>query len=115
MSRKKKLVSLSAAEAKYIVAIMASCEAIWLRNLFSDLFGHVMDTTMILYDNQSGISLSKNLVFHDRSKHIDIRYHFIWDMVQQGAIRLHHIVTDKHVIDILTNALRKVKFLAFRE
>ena len=70
---------------------------------------------MILCDNQSGIHLSKNPVFHDRSKHIDIRYHFIQDMVQQGAIRLDHIGTDEQVADILTKPLGKVKFLTFRE
>ena len=77
MSRKQKSVALSTAEAEYIAASMASCEAVWLRKLFSELFGHALDTTMILCDNQSGILLSEALVFHDRSKHIDIRYHFI--------------------------------------
>ena len=95
MSRKQKSVALSTTEAKYIVAIMACCEAVWLRKLFSELFGHVLDTTMILCDNQSGIRLSNNLVFHDLSKHIDIRYHFIRDMVQRGVGRLHHIGIDE--------------------
>ena len=54
-------------------------------------------------------------MFHDRSKHIDIRYHFIQDMVQRGTVRLNHIGTDKPVADILTNPLGKVKFLTFRE
>ena len=54
-------------------------------------------------------------MFHDRSKHIDIRYHFIRDMVQQGAIRLDHIRTDEQVTDILTKPLGKVKFLTFCE
>ena len=70
---------------------------------------------MILCDNQSGIRLSENPVFHDRSKHIDIRYHFIRDMVQRGAIRLHHIGTDEQITNILTKPLGKVKFLTFRE
>lgn len=82
MRRKQKSVSLSTVEAKYIAASMASCEAVSLRKLFSELFRHVLDTTMILCDNQSGIRLSENPVFHDRSNHIEIRYHFIWDMVQ---------------------------------
>jgi len=91
MSRKQKSVALSTAEVVYIAASMASCEAVWLRKLFSELFRRVLDTkrvldtTVILCDNQSGIRLSENLVFHDRSKHIDIKYHFIhfiWDMVQ---------------------------------
>ena len=115
MSRKQKSVALSTAEAEYIVASMASCGAVWLRKLFSELFGHVLDTTMIFYNNQSGIRLFDNLVFHDRSKHIDIRYHFIWDMVQWGAIRLQHIGTDDQVANILTKPLGKVKFLTFRE
>ena len=81
---------------------MACCEAIWLRNLFSELFEHVLDTTVIFCDNQSGIRLLENPVFHDRSKHFDIRYHFIWDMVQWGAIRLLHIRADEQLINILT-------------
>ena len=115
MSRKQKSVALSTAKAEYITASMGSCEAVWLRKLFSELFGHVLDTTMILCDNQSGIRLLEKPVFHDRSKHIHIRYHFIWDMVHRGAIRLHHIGTDEQVADILTKPLGKVKFLAFRE
>ena len=95
MSRKQKSVALSTAEAKYIAASMAYCEAIWLRKLFSELFGHVLDTTVILCDNQSGIRLSENPVFNDRSKHIDIRYHFIRDMVQRGVVRLDHIGSDQ--------------------
>lgn len=94
MSRKHKLVALSTAEAEYIVASMAYCEAVWLRKLFSELFEHVLDTTVIFYGNQSGIRLSENLVFHNHSKQIDIRYHFIRDMVQRGAIRLLHIRMD---------------------
>lgn len=57
----------------------------------------------------------QNPMFHDHSKHLDIKYHFIRDMVQRGAIRLHHIGTHEQVIDILTKPLEKIKFLAFRE
>ena len=65
ISKKQKLVALSMAEAKYIAASMACCEAVWLRKLFSELFGYVLNTTMILCDNQSGIQLSENPVFHN--------------------------------------------------
>ena len=57
----------------------------------------------------------ENPVFHDCSKHIDIRYHYIRDMVQRGAIRIQHIGTDEQVADILTKPLGKVKFLTLRE
>ena len=108
-------MALSTAAAEYIAASMTCCEAVWLRKLFSELFGHVLDTTVILCGNQSGIRLSENLVFHDQSKDIDIRCHFIQDMVQQVSVRLNHIGTDEQVIDILTKPLGKVKFLTFRE
>eukprot|EP00253_Pinus_taeda_P012905 PITA_12905 len=115
MSKNQKSVTLSTVDAEYIAASMASCEVVWLRKLFSKPFGHTLDTIVILCNNQCGIRLSENLVFYDRSKHIDIRYHFIWDMVQRGAIRLHHTRTDEQVADILTKPLGKVKFLTFRE
>lgn len=82
MSRKQKLVALSTMEAEYIAMSMACCEVIWLTNLFNELFEHVLDTIMIFCDNESIISLLENLVLHKRSKHININYHFIWDMVQ---------------------------------
>ena len=113
MSRKQKLVALSTAETEYIAASMACCEAVWLRKLISELFGHVLDTTVILCDYQSGIRLSENPVFHDRSKHI--RYHFVRDMVQEGVVRLDHIGTDEQVTNIITQPLGKVMFLTFRE
>ena len=77
------------------------------------MFGHVLDAIIIICDNQIGIRLSENLVFHDRSKNIDIRYHFIWDMVKRGTVRLDHIGTDEQVADILTMPLGKVMFLTF--
>ena len=62
-----------------------------------------------------GFFSSENPMFHDRSKHIDIRYHFVWDMVQRGAVKLHHIGTHEQVGDILMKPLGKAKFLTFRE
>ena len=73
---------MSTAEAEYIVASMTLCEAVWLRKLFSELFGFTLDTIVILRDNQSGIRFSENPVFHGLSKHIDIKYHYIRDLVQ---------------------------------
>lgn len=94
MSRKQKFVALSTPEAEYIATNMASYEAMFLRKLFGELSEHVMDTKVIYHDNNSGIQLAENLVFHDNSKHIEIKYHYIWDMVQRGAVRLHHIAVD---------------------
>jgi hypothetical protein len=67
-------------------AIQASCEAIGLRKMLVGLFGQEMSLTIIHCDHQSCIKLSENLVFHDRLKHIEIRYHFIHDWVHIGAV-----------------------------
>ena len=81
-------MALSTAEAKYIALCVAVHEAVWLRKLLADLFDHEMDSTIIHCDNQSCVKLSKNLVFHDKSKHIEIKYHYIRDMVQMKAIHV---------------------------
>jgi len=87
-SRKQSSVALSTVESEYIAAFSASCEAIWLRKLMSGLFNLDLDTTVILCDNQSCIKMTENLVFHDKSKHIEIQYFYIRDMIQKGAIKL---------------------------
>jgi hypothetical protein len=74
-----------------------------------------MRATLILCDNQSYIKMTENPVFHDRSKHIEIRYHYIHDMVQRGALKLQYISTDEQVVDMLTKPLSHVKFEYFRD
>eukprot|EP00253_Pinus_taeda_P017845 PITA_17845 len=85
-SRKQKLVALSSTEEEYIEASTTMCEAIWLRKLLVSLFRKKMEATMVLYDNQSCIKFSENPIFHDRSKNIDIKCHFIGDCVQRGVV-----------------------------
>jgi hypothetical protein len=80
-SRKHSSVVLSTAEAEYIALSVAVREAVWLRKLLADLFDHEKDSTIIHCDNQSCVKLSENPVFHDKSKHIEIKYHYIRDMV----------------------------------
>ena len=95
LSRKQSDIALSTAEAEYIAACTACCEAIWIRKLLAGLFDLRLDETTILCDNQSCIKLSENPVFHDKSKHIEIKYHFIHDMVMKGAVKLEYIATDE--------------------
>jgi hypothetical protein len=80
-SRNQISVALSTAEVEYIALCVAVCEALWLRKLLADLFGHEVDSTVIHCGNQSCVKLSENPVFHDKSKHIEIKYHYIRDMV----------------------------------
>eukprot|EP00253_Pinus_taeda_P020907 PITA_20907 len=108
-SRKERSVALSSAEAEYMAASLAACEAIWMRKILVGLFGSHLDLTVIYCDNQSCIKLSANPVFHDRSKHIDIRYHHIRDCVQRRIMLLSYIPTEDQDADILAKALTRSK------
>ena len=74
--------------AKYIAANVVACQAILLRRILNDLNERQEDGTIIYCDNISSIALSKNPVFHGRSKHIEIRYHFIRELVENGDIKM---------------------------
>jgi hypothetical protein len=114
-SRTHKSIALSYAEAEYMAASLASCEASWLQKLLMGLFDLVLDTTVIHCDNQSCIKLSENPVFHDRSKYIEIRYHFIQYYVQKGSVKLQYVPTGEQIADILTQPLVKGKFVYFED
>jgi hypothetical protein len=114
-SRKQKSVTLNTAEAEYIAACDACTEAVWLHKLVSGLFDQALDSTMIYCDNQSCVKLSENLVFHDKSKHIEIKYYYICDKVQKGEVKLQYISIDEKITDILTKPLSKGKFVYFRD
>ncbi|XP_059067112.1 uncharacterized mitochondrial protein AtMg00810-like [Cryptomeria japonica] len=114
-SRKQSSVALSIVEAEYIASSVATREAVWLRKLLAGLFGQPWESIVIYCDNQSCIKMFNNLVFHDRSKHVETHYHYIRDMAQRGAIQLKYINTDEQVSDVLTKPLARVKFEYFRE
>ena len=83
--------------------------------MWSRLFDEEIDVTDILCDNQSCIKMTKNLVFHDKSKHIEVRYHFIRGMVRKGAINLKYVPIKEQVVDVLTKPLAYVKFEYFQD
>ena len=108
-------MALSTIEAEYVTACSTSCEVVWFKKLLSDLFDLQLDATYIHCDNQICMKLSENPVFHDNSKHIEINYHYIRDMVQRRAVKLQYAATDEHIVDVLTKPLARVKFEYFRE
>ena len=114
-SRKQSCVALSTAEAEYVAACSGSCEAVWMRKLLFDLFDLQLDATCIHCDIQSRVKLSENPSFHDKSKHIEIKYHYIRDMVQRGVVKLQYVATEEQIDDVLTKPLARVKFEYFRE
>jgi hypothetical protein len=84
-----------------MAAAEAVKEAIWLRGLVSDL-GLQQDETVVFCDSQSAIHLTKNQMYHERTKHIDVRYHFLREVVTQGGITAKKIGTTKNPADMLT-------------
>jgi hypothetical protein len=94
LSIKQSSVALSTTKAEYIAASVASCEAVWLQKLLVGLFDLELEPTLIYCDNQNCVKLSENPVFHEKSKHIEIKYHFIRDMMQKGGMKLQYISTD---------------------
>jgi hypothetical protein len=81
-------VALNTREEKHIIASIASHEAVSLQKLLAGLFDRELEPPLILCDNQSCMKLSENHVFRDKSKHIEIKYHYIREMVQRGVVEL---------------------------
>ena len=85
-SRKQPIVSLSTTEAEFIAATSCACQAVWMRIILEKLSHTQGNCTTVFCDNSSTIKLSKNLVMHGRSKHIDVRFHFLRDLTKERVV-----------------------------
>jgi len=108
-AKRQEIIALLTTEAEYVAITHAAKEALWLRSLLSQLFDIVLDSTTLFSDNQSAIELMKDHQYHARTKHIDIRFHFIRYIVEGGSIRLVYCPTDDMTADTLTKALLSTK------
>ncbi|KAL2231405.1 UNVERIFIED_CONTAM: Retrovirus-related Pol polyprotein from transposon TNT 1-94 [Sesamum indicum] len=108
-SQLQHIVALSTTEAEYIATTEAFKEALWLSGLLNEI-GFLKKKPVIFSDSQSAIQLCKNPVFHDRTKHIDVRYHFIRDIVGKNKIQLEKISSDENPADMGTKCLPIEKF-----
>ncbi len=115
LSKKQAIVALSTCEAEYVALSTATQETIWLRRLLDSLKTSPSGAITVMEDNQGAIAIAKNPVAHARTKHIDIRYHFIRETIQEGLIELHYCPTEKMLADILTKPLSKGRFHFIRE
>lgn len=102
-------VALSTTEAEYMAVAEAVKEALWLRGLLGDL-GVTQERVSLMCDSQSAIHLAKNQVHHARTKHIDVRYHFVRDVIEEGRISLAKVHTDENSADMLTKVVSGGKF-----
>ena len=114
-SQKQSIVALSSCEAEYIAATSATCQAVWMSRLLGELMRTEAMKVKLLVDNQSAITLSKNPVHHNRTKHIDTRYHFVRQCVEEKKIEVEFVRLEDQLADIFTKALEKAKFLEMRD
>jgi hypothetical protein len=114
-SKKQEIVSLLTTESEYVAATHGMKEALWLRNLLAEVFEPLADATTLFSDNQSAIALTRDHMYHPRTKHIDVHYHFIRWVVENGAVRLVYCPTVDMVTDTLTKALPSPKVKHFTE
>eukprot|EP00253_Pinus_taeda_P034421 PITA_34421 len=114
-SKKQPIATLSTAEAEYVAATVAICQAVWIRRMLRSLWQEQTKGTVIFCDNSSAIALSNNFVFHKRTKHIDTKFHYIKELVNNGAIVLKHCRIQEQVADILTKPLGHKSFEFLRK
>ncbi|GKE35761.1 ribonuclease H-like domain, reverse transcriptase, RNA-dependent DNA polymerase [Tanacetum coccineum] len=115
VKQKQPTVALSSCKSEFMAATGAACQALWLKRLLSELTGWEEKRITLKVDNISAIALVRNPVFHGRSKHIDIRYHFIRECVENGHINVEHVSGELQIADILTKALPRLKFVTMRQ
>jgi hypothetical protein len=114
-SIKKKVVALSSCEVEYIATSTIATQALWLSRLLAKLFSRHIEVVELKVDNKSALTLAKNPVFHERSKYIRIKYHFIRNCLEDGSIKAEYISTIDQLADILTKSMGKTKFEEMRE
>jgi hypothetical protein len=106
-SKKQNIVSLSTTEAEYVCLSDAAREATWLRNLYQEIGFPEKESTLIHGDNQSALAIAENPCYHKRTKHFDIKHHYIRDQVQKGVMTLRYLPTAQMTADIFTKALSR--------
>ena len=102
-------VALSTTEAEYMACTEVVKKALWLKGITREL-GMNQRTVAVFFDSQSALHLNKNQVFHERTKHIDVRLHFIRDVISEGSVKLSKVSTEDNPANMLTKVLPKAKF-----
>lgn len=114
-SKKQPVVTLSTTQAEFIAAASSACQAVWLRRILQQLNLEPQKSTTIYCDNSSTIKLSKNPVMHGRSKHIDVRFHFLRELTKDEVVGLVQCSSQEQVADIMTKPLKLDVFQNLRE
>ena len=114
-SKKQHVVALLSTEAEYITQTHMAKEVLWLHSFLQELRSAPDDPLILNCDNQEAIALTKDDKFHACTKHIDMRYHFIREAVEDGKVAVQYILTGNNVSNIFTKPLAKAKFRELAE
>jgi hypothetical protein len=110
-SMKQRVVVQSSCESEFIAAANTTCQPLWLARVLVEMHGSAPSTPFLRVDNKSIIALTKNPVLHGQSKHIELKYHLVWVLAENGLIKVEFIRNEEQLGDILMKPLSKVKFL----
>lgn len=113
--KKKPVVALSACEAEYTVDALLACQTVWPMNLLQELKFKVNKLDKLIIYNKYAIRLAKDPMLYGRSKHIDNKYHFMRNQVQNGVLEDVHVNTQKQFADVLTNTIKDEHFIKLRD
>jgi hypothetical protein len=113
-SKKQAIVTLSSTEAEYVAATSCACHCVWMIGVLEQIGYENCECIDIRCDNSSSIKLSKNPVMHRRTKHIDVRYHYLRDLSNQGVVKLVFCGTQEQIADIMTKPLKLDQFVKLR-
>ena len=112
-STKQRTVALSSLEAEYAAVALTVKEALWIMRWLQQV-GINITSVPIYMDNQGAIAFAKNAQFSQRTKHVDIKFYFIRDLIEEGTIKLYYVASENNNADILTKSLDRVKFEKLR-
>ena len=106
-------MSLSIDEVDYIAAGSSCSQLVWMKQMLKE-YNVEQDVLTLYYDNLSAINIFKNPIQHSRTKHIEIRHHFIRDLVEEKVVTLEHVDTEQQLVDVFTKALDAKQFEKLR-
>jgi hypothetical protein len=113
-SQRQSCVSLSTTESEYVAAAAAAKDVVWMRRLLQDLGCDQTKPTLLFCDNQSAIKLVRNPQFHQRTKHIDVKFHFIHDLQDERVVDVVYVSTENQLADLFTKGLDGPRFRKLR-
>ena len=114
-SKKQEIVTLSSIEAKYVAVTGCVCHCVWMKGILEHIGVNNCERIDICCDNSSSIKLSKNPVMHRRTKHINVRYHYLHDLSSQEVVKLVYCRTQNQIADIMTKSIKLDQFLKLRK